>query len=45
MVKEEIVQRWTDERRIALILNIVCVGISVQEATRKHWLNLAEVEA
>lgn len=47
MVNEvpENVQRWTAKRRAALVLSIVKGETSVQEASRKHGLTVAEIES
>ena len=38
------VQRWTAERRAALVLSIIKGVTSTPQAARKHGLTLAEIE-
>ena len=38
-------QRWTAKRRSALVLTILRVETSVQEAARAHFLAVAEIES
>jgi len=40
----EDIQRWTSERRAALVLSILKGETLVQEAARKHGLTVAEIE-
>lgn len=47
MTKElpEKIERWTAQRRAALVLQILRGETSAQEAARKHGLRVAEVES
>ena len=40
----ENVQRWTANKRVALVLSILKGETSVQEAARKHGLKVGEIE-
>ena len=40
----EDVQRWTANRRVALVVSIVKGETSIAEAARKHGLTVAEIE-
>lgn len=41
---EDIVQRWTAKRRLALVVSILKGETTAQEAARRHGLTLGEVE-
>jgi transposase-like protein len=40
----ETIQRWTAQRREALVLSIITSETSLQEASRQHGLTMAELE-
>ncbi len=41
---QETIQRWTAKRRTALALSIITGKTSTQEAARKRWLKIADIE-
>jgi hypothetical protein len=43
--QSEEVQRWTAKRRAALVINVLRAETTAGEATRRHGLKVAEVEA
>ena len=40
----ESIQRWTAQRRAALVMTIIKGETSIQEASRQHGLTVAEIE-